>query len=1013
MKAKPKPTARTKAEKPKRTPTARKPATEPSPPSLRDRLAARIAPELARYPLFPLLVLFGLNLVDEFDIQASLILGPEIKEAFGLSNTGLAGVRAAAVLAGLLIPVIGFLGDRSNRVRMAWVGAAVWGVFAFSTGLVPGSMVALLVFVRFGSGTAKLVNGPVHTTLLADYYPPTARGRVYAFHRSGDAWAAILGPALAGLVAWSLGWRYAFFLLAIPTFILIFATLRLPEPVRGITEDRAAALGAAKEDPVPFGQAVRWLYSIPTMKRLFFGAFCAGLGGIAYAVFSSVFLDEVFGVNELGRGVIASSGAPFALLAFWLGGRITDQFMRTKTMAHVTAFFGFSVVGLGVVLALYAMAPTLWAAVVITFGIGFFLAIWVAPYLTITGFVSPPRIRSLGLSYAGFFTTLGIVGTLPIGAIADGPGVRWALFVAALILAVGGLVFASAAKFANADVTRALQVLGTEAQLRLQRTTQAARSLLKVQGVDVAYDDTQVLFGVDFDVQEGELVALLGTNGAGKSTLLKAVAGLVHPRAGAVYFDGNDITHLEPHESAALGIILMPGGKSIFPTLTVQENLDMAAWLYNRDREYVETAKARVFETFPVLGQRGEQQAGSLSGGEQQMLSLAQAFIARPKLLMIDELSLGLAPLIVQQLLRIVEEIHRNGTTVVLVEQSVNVALTVAKHAYFMEKGEIRFNGSTNELLSRRDILRSVFLEGASTVVGGGNGRRAAKSARGPKRRTKREDVVLSIREVTVSFGGIVAVDDVGFDVYQGQILGLIGPNGAGKTTLFDVICGFTTPDRGHIDLAGRDISDLPSAERSRAGLGRSFQDAKLFSSLTVAETLACALERKIRAQDPISSAMGMPWAWTAERLITDRVEELIELLGLGAFRDKFVSDLSTGSRRIVDLACVLAHEPSVVLLDEPSSGIAQRETEALGPLLLRVKEATGCTMLLVEHDMPLVTSVSDELIALETGRVIARGSPKEVTNDPSVVEAYLGTDHRIVARSGARRRRAGQQRRR
>jgi branched-chain amino acid transport system ATP-binding protein len=277
----------------------------------------------------------------------------------------------------------------------------------------------------------------------------------------------------------------------------------------------------------------------------------------------------------------------------------------------------------------------------------------------------------------------------------------------------------------------------------------------------------------------------------------------------------------------------------------------------------------------------------------------------------------------------------------------------------------------------------------------------------------KRGDAILEVREVTVSFGGIVAVDDVSFDVYDGQILGLIGPNGAGKTTLFDVICGFMPPDRGRITLAGREISGLAPAERSRAGLGRSFQDAKLFSSLTVAETLACALERKIRAEDPISSAAGMPWVWTSERLVNDRVEELIELLGLEAFRDKFVSDLSTGSRRIVDLACMLAHEPSVLLLDEPSSGIAQRETEALGPLLLRVKEATGCTMLLVEHDMPLVTSVADELIALETGRIIARGSPRDVTNDPSVVEAYLGTDHRIVARSGGRRRGAGGRRRR
>jgi branched-chain amino acid transport system ATP-binding protein len=462
---------------------------------------------------------------------------------------------------------------------------------------------------------------------------------------------------------------------------------------------------------------------VPTLKRIFVGAFCTGLGGIAYAIFSPIYLDEVFHVNELGRGIIASSGAPFALIAFVVGGRITDRLQRTKTMAHVTAFFGLSVVGLALMLIFYAVVPQLWMAIVLTFPIGFFLSVWVPPYLTILGFTSPARIRALGFSYAGFFFTLGIVGAVPIGAIADANGVRWGLVVSAVILAIGGLVHTSAAKFTNGDVDRSLHVLQTEANLRYTRLHEGTRALLVVQNLDVAYEDTQVLFGVNFEVQEGELVALLGTNGAGKSTLLKAISGLVHPRGGVVYFDGKDITHYEPEETAANGIILMPGGKSIFPPLSVKENLDLAGWLYDKDREYIEAAKRRALEIFPILGERLEQEAGSLSGGEQQMLSLAQAFIAKPKMLMIDELSLGLAPLVVQQLLHIVEEIHRQGTTVVLVEQSVNVALTVAQHAYFMEKGEIRFNGSTAELLQRKDILRSVFLEGAGSVVGDGKKR--------------------------------------------------------------------------------------------------------------------------------------------------------------------------------------------------------------------------------------------------------------------------------------------------
>jgi branched-chain amino acid transport system ATP-binding protein len=156
----------------------------------------------------------------------------------------------------------------------------------------------------------------------------------------------------------------------------------------------------------------------------------------------------------------------------------------------------------------------------------------------------------------------------------------------------------------------------------------------------------------------------------------------------------------------------------------------MASWLYYKDAKHMKESFDNVYGVFPILQQRLSQQAGSLSGGEQQMLSLAQAFIAKPRLLMIDELSLGLAPVIVQQLLEIVKDIHARGTTIILVEQSVNVALTVAEHAYFMEKGEIRFDGSTSELLGRTDILRSVFLEGAKSVVGAGNGAGARRRAK-------------------------------------------------------------------------------------------------------------------------------------------------------------------------------------------------------------------------------------------------------------------------------------------
>jgi branched-chain amino acid transport system ATP-binding protein len=260
----------------------------------------------------------------------------------------------------------------------------------------------------------------------------------------------------------------------------------------------------------------------------------------------------------------------------------------------------------------------------------------------------------------------------------------------------------------------------------------------------------------------------------------------------------------------------------------------------------------------------------------------------------------------------------------------------------------------------------------------------------------------LDARGVSLRFGGVRALSDVSFTVRSGELFSIIGPNGAGKTTLFDIISGFTPPDEGTIILEGLNVTSFGSDTRARLGLGRSFQDARLFPSLTVRDTFALSLERGLDVRDPVAIALNVPEVIESERNIAARVDELIDLMRLGAFRDKFISELSTGSRRIVDLACVLAHEPTVVLFDEPSSGIAQRETEALGPLLQRIREASDAALLVIEHDMPLITSISDELIALDLGRVVTRGSPEEVQNDPQVIASYLGTSDVVVSRSGA-----------
>jgi len=200
--------------------------------------------------------------------------------------------------------------------------------------------------------------------------------------------------------------------------------------------------------------------------------------------------------------------------------------------------------------------------------------------------------------------------------------------------------------------------------------------------------------------------------------------------------------------------------------------------------------------------------------------------------------------------------------------------------------------------------------------------------------------------------------------------------------------------------LAEHDVTARGPAERARRGLGRSFQDAALFSSLTVRECIAVACERFIESRDPVSAALRLPNAYDSERKVEARVSELIDLLGLAPHRSKFVRELSTGTRRVVDLACLLAHRPSVIMLDEPSSGIAQRETEALGPMLLRIREQTGASLVVIEHDMPLVRSISDRLIAMDQGEVIAEGPPDTVLTAPQVVESYLGTSVAAIERS-------------
>ena len=946
-------------------------------------------------PALALLVLTGLNAVDELSRTSFAVVAPTVADHFGV---GLAGVTIPFVLSfaaafALAVP-IATLADRRSRVRLALLGGTIFAVASGFVGLAPN--IWFLAAFLASSNVGKAFIEPSHNSLLTDYFPVSLRPRIFSFHRSGNAIGAFVGGVGAGYVAESFGWRAPFFFFAVPTALLVLVGSRLVEPVRGAQERALVDSDAVgtEEDPPSLAEGWRLCWQIDSLRRIYRTLPFLMPALVGFIIFSTFMYVDVFGLDESSRGwVVGLVEGPSQLLGLVVGARLGMKLFAKDP----TLLFGLLAKGLLVTCVAvlgFAWAPHVLIAIACHVVISACLSFTLPGVFAALSLAIPARARSMGFAMGSVFVMAGMLMLPLIAAVADAWGMRWGITLMAPVFLVGGLVIVSAGDLIVRDIQQVWSASAARSEALRERREGRAKQLL-VRGLEVSYGDVQVLFGVDFEVDEGEIVALLGTNGAGKSTLLRAIAGLVPANKGAVIVDGRDITYAPAHEVAPRGVVLVPGGIGTFPSLTVTENLRAAAWLERRDKKLAAQRTEEVLDIFPELRTRLADPAADLSGGQQQMLSLAMAFISRPSLLLIDELSLGLAPVVVERLVEVVRDLARRGTTVVVVEQSVNVALTLASEAYFMEKGEIRFHGPTEELLARPDVLRSVFLEGA--------GARTLATAERPTVTRNGAVPALELEGLTRSFGGIRAVDDVSFSVAPGEVLGVIGPNGAGKTTVFDLVSGYLPSEAGRVLLGGRDVTGQPTDARARRGLGRSFQDARLFPALTVEQCIAVALDRWVKVKDPVQPALHLPAAFDAEQAVRQRADELIDLLGLEAFRSKFVQELSTGSRRIVDLACLVAHRPTVILLDEPSSGIAQREAEALVPLVLRIRDQLGASIVLIEHDMPLVTAVADRLVALDQGRVVATGAPAEVLDHPAVVAAYLGGNDAVVRRTGTR----------
>ena len=929
------------------------------------------------YRFRPLGVLMAVSAVDGWDIAAFSVLTPEIRHAFHLSLAGIGVIAALVAPVSILLTLpIAFLGDRRRRTLISAIGLTVWAGATGLTGIAPVTAVLVIgrMLARAGSDADT-----VHQSLLADYYPPSHRSNAFFSYELGGIVGFLISPVIAGFLSDWVGWR-ATFVVIIPVALLVaWQVRRLPEPRRGeldrlslgVEEDVAAV----EEEPAGFGETLRVLRSYPAAMWVYvsiplrLGSFAAV--GLIY----STYLHDEFGLGARGRGLVIGFNAPFTILSIVLTGVVVQRLVKRDQLRRATlALIALDVVS-DLTVMLMVFAPNIafalfgnYLTTVLSAGIEIGLGV-------VLSMLVPPRMRTLAFASGALWAVLAVPMLPAAGALADSHGTRVAIAAFIPVALLGSLCLYMATRSLDDGIARSRHDAVNRVLYRRKRAM-GDQVLLSVSDVVVELSGTTVLDHVSFDVTDGELLALLGTNGAGKTTLMRALTGLVTPTNGTLIFDGVELGGADPAKTFRLGMAYAPGAPYLYDGLTVAENLRAAGWRQRRDSAGLLAAIEDTLDVLPQLRTRLDVRAGELSGGERQLVNLAQALLSRPRLLLLDELTLGLSPAASEIVLEAVRAINASGVTVVFVEQSVDRALRLAERAIYIDRGAVQFDGPTAELRNNPGVLRAAFFGDTPRA------RRRTAAAGSP---------VLRGEAISLHYGGVTAVDAVDIDVAAGEIVAIVGPNGAGKTSLLDVLAGAVSADTGAITFDGRDVTHLPAYARARLGLGRSFQDARLWPALTVGEAIATARERHVSEPALLAALVGLPASKASEVAVNDAVARLLDEFGLSPFAERFVGELSTGMRRTLELACLMAAEPSVLLLDEPAAGLAQREIPGMAERLLAVHERSGAAIVIVEHDLPLVRQVAQRVIVMADGGVIADGSAGKVFDLPRVQEAYFG----------------------